>query len=237
MTKIYTVLCFCLFGLISLTAQSSFHLDITAGMSVGSPIPKKSDQPSESSGKPGIMATGGLIGVYDIAPKWTINLGVQYTKKGNSFTTTTDGKYDVARAILGENFPFGINVPYDGVISGQFANQYFDFPLYVNYEAGRLHFLLGYQYSRLLKAKFDGEADLEVLFSFLKISDFQWDESARMAKNDHALLVGFEYEFGDTFSVGTQVNYALSKVFKEESEGFSGMRNVYGKILMKFRLF
>jgi len=239
MTKIYSF--FVLFlVLVSPIFAQNFHLNITAGASIGSPIGKLSEQPDGAKGSPGIMPTGGILVGYDLMDKFTLFGGIQYAHKGNKFESPSDGQYDILRAILGENFPFGLDVNYSGYVTGKFANHYLDFPIYGSLETGKkgkLKLLLGYQYSRLLKAKFEGEADVEVLFSLLKIRDLEWDESARIKKNDHAIIFGLEHEFNDVLSLGTQFNYGLTKIFNEETEDFSGLRNVFAKVLLRFRLF
>ena len=237
MTKIYTSFLFLLVSIAQITAQSPFHFDITAGVITGAPLTKFSDNPDGATGSPGIMATGGFTVAYDIHDQLSANFGIQYAHKGAKFTSPTDGKYDIGRAILGENFPIPINMDYEGVVTGKFANEYLDFPLYLNYEHRHWHFLFGYQYSRLLNATFEGEADLTAIFELIKIRDQTWDESARISKNDHAVIIGTEYEFGDILSLGAQFNYGLKKIYTEETEDFTSPRNVYLKFLLKFRLF
>lgn len=241
MTKIYFSLTLLLISFAQIGAQnnqlSRFHLDLTAGMAVGAPISKLSDKPEGATGTPGIMATGGFIVAYDAKDDLTINFGIQYAHKGMKFSSPSSGKYDIARAILGENFPIPLNMNYDGQITGKFANEYLDFPLYLSYGREQWRLLIGYQYSKLLNAHFKGEADITAVFEILKFRDQPWDESARIAADDHALILGTEYEFGDIFSLGTQLNYGLKKIYTEETEDFTSPRNVYLKFLLKFRLF
>lgn len=217
-----------------------FHIDGVLGLNIGAPIPDGISAGSEESGgatgAPGAKLAVGAISELMLTKKISFSSGMLLSIKGASFTGPLEGKYDIAKQVLGDNFPISINVDIEGEIEGEFANVYLDIPLYFSFQANRKwQFLAGYQYSRLQRAKFEGTADIDVLF--LKLKDQSWDESDLIAKNDHAIIAGMKYNISKRISANLHMNYAVTNLFEEESDDFPNPRNIYMKLMVGYRLF
>jgi len=221
---------------LSQTKPNRFHLDGVIGLNIGAPIPDDvGSSPAGTTGAPGAKLTVGAISEFMLTPKISFSPGLLLSIKGASFAGPMDGKFDIAKQILGDNFPIEVNVNIEGDMEGEFANTYLDIPLFFSYQANRKwQFSAGYQYSRLQRAKFQGTADIKVFF--INLRNQKWDESELIAKNDHALLAGMKYNISKRMSANLQMNYAMTKLFAEESDDFPNPRNIYMKLMLAYRL-
>ena len=216
---------------------SRFHIDGVLGFNVGAPIPDNvgGGASEGATGAPGAKVAVGAISEFMLTPKFSFSSGLLLSIKGASFSGPMDGKFNIAKQILGDAFPLEVNVNIEGEMNGEFSNTYLDIPLFISYQANRKwQFSAGYQYSRLQRAKFNGTADIKVFFINLKNQG--WDESELIAKNDHALLAGFKYNISKKISANLQMNYAMTKLFAEESDDFPNPRNIYMKLMVGYRL-
>jgi len=227
-----------LFPILSYSQDSPrrFHIDGVLGLNVGAPIPDDVGSASEgTSGAPGAKIAVGAISELMLTKKVSFSSGLLFSMKGASFSGPMEGKFDIAKQILGDNFPIEINVDIEGEIEGEFSNAYLDIPLFFSIQANRKwQFSAGYQYSRLQRAKFSGTADIDVFF--LKLKNQRWNESDLIAKNDHALLGGMKYNISKRISANLQMNYAMTKLFAEESDDFPNPRNIYMKLMVGYKL-
>ena len=217
----------------SLFAQNPIQLEVQSGLVIGSPFSKIPDNVVDFGGAPSIAPTFRAIVHYHFSESLSAAFGLGYAKKGNNFNTTIEDKYDVARGIFGENFPLPFNVNYTASSDGSFDNQYLDIPIYLTFRRNKFHFICGYQYSRLLRAGFDGVVDVRVLF--VDLSPMNFDESEQIRPNDHAVLAGMSFELRPKLTFTGQFTYAINYIFKEAPEGVPNMRNLYGALLIGYR--
>jgi hypothetical protein len=216
---------------------SRFHIEGVLGLNIGAPIPDDvGSSPSGTTGAPGAKIAVGFISELMLDEKISFSSGLLLSTKGATFSGPMEGKFDIAKQVLGDNFPLELNVNINGEIEGQFSNTYLDVPLFLTYQANRKWaFSAGYQYSRLQKAQFNGTADIKLLI--INLRGQEWDESDLIAKNDHALLAGMKYNISRKVSANLQFNYAMTKLFEEESADFPNPRNIYMKLMVGYRLF
>ena len=215
---------------------SRFHIDGVLGLNIGAPIPDDvRNSPEGTTGAPGAKLAVGAISELVLTKKLSFSSGLLLSIKGAKFSGPMDGKFNIAKEILGDNFPIEINVDIEGEMEGEFSNTYLDIPLFISYQANRKwQFSAGYQYARLQRAQFNGTADIKVFFINLK--NQEWDESELIAMNEHALLAGMKYNISKRISANLQMNYAMTKLFAEESDDFPNPRNIYMKLMVGYRL-
>ena len=212
-----------------------FHLDIEVGMNIGAPMTNIFDIPEGAKGMPGIGIHPGITLEYPQNHDFSVGVGVGYSRKGGSFTSPVAGKYDVTRGIFGTNFPIPLRVKYTGIVDGIFENDYVDFPFFVNYHRNLWKFRLGYQFSKLLNARLDGEVDVRALL--LNFNDVKYDESDNIKSKDHALIIGAERQLVGRLSIAANFTYGLVKIMKKELEEGTNPRNVWVYLMVKYRLF
>ena len=210
------------------------HLDIRAGITTGSPIVLK-DIPDGATGKPGLGLNAGVELTYLFHPKFSITIGGAYAKKGSSFSSPVSGRYDAARGVFGERFPFPIRVNYTGNVEAGFDLTYLDFPILANIHLKKWWFGLGYQYSTLLEGTLDGSVDIKALL--LNFNDQAFDESDNIKKYDHAVILKIGRQLTPRLSIATDVTVSAQRLLIEAEEGFSNPRNVFMNVLLGFKLF
>lgn len=209
------------------------HLDVRAGITTGSPIVVK-NIPSGATGKPGLGLNAGLELTYLFLPKFSVTIGGAYAQKGSSFTSPVSGKYDAARGVFGQRFPFPVRVKYTGTVEAAFNMTYLDFPILVNLNLKKWWLGLGYQYSTMLEGSLDGSVDVKALL--LNFNDQAFDESSNIKDYDHALILKIGRQLTRRFSIATDFTVSTQRLMIEMEEGFSNPRNVFVNVLLGFRL-
>ena len=227
-------LCFSLYFISSLFSQHNIHLSIRTGITTGSPIIIK-NIPDGATGSPGIGINAGLAIDYVFHPKFSLTIGAAYAKKGSSFATPVSGKYDAARGVFGERFPFPLRVNYTGDVDAGFDMTFLDFPVLVNVHLKKWWIGLGYQYSTMLNGTLDGLVDVKALL--LNFNDRTFDESDNIKDYDHAGILKIGRQLTNRVSLSTDFTVSGQHLLIEPEEGFSNPRNVFVNVLIGFRLF
>jgi len=220
----------CVFGQ---AVQKRYHLDMRSGITTGSPIIIR-NIPDGATGKPGIGFNAGLEFTYRIFPRISITLGAAYAEKGSSFTSPVSGKYDAARGVFGERFPFPLRVKYTGSVAANFNMTYIDFPVMTNVHFKKWQMGMGYQYSTMLTGKFDGAVDVKALL--LNFKDQQFDESENIKDYDHALILKVGRQMSKRLLVAVNIAVSTQRLLIQPEEGFSNPRNVFANLLVGFRI-
>lgn len=230
----FTLLFSFLYIAINAQVLQNLHLEVRAGVTTGSPIIIK-DIPEGATGSPGFGPTAGIELSYQISPEISFAIGGMYSIKSSSFNSPIDGKYDAARGIFGQRFPFPIRVKYDGTVDASFNNRYLDFPVSIGFHISKWRFGIGYQYSRLLNGKLDGTLDVKALL--LTFNDISFDESNNIRSTDHAGIFRVTRQLSDRINVALDSAISLNRLMIEEEEGYKNPRNVYVNLVAGFRIF
>ncbi len=217
----------------SLQAQSPLTVYAQGGLIIGTPLGNISSVPEGATGKLGVGANAGLELKINLSRRMSLNTGILFAHKSNEFETPVSGKYNLSDGILGIKLPFPINAKYKGTATGEFSNQYLDFPIYVGLQTGRRTVLsFGYQYSQLLQGRLNGEADVKALL--LNFRDQEFDESHLISEEDHAALAGVHYQIADHLEMRLRFAYGLKGIFTEAPEGMDNMRNLYMGLMLAY---
>ena len=207
-------------------AQSPIAIYLEGGLIMGTPLGSISSVPEGATGRLGIGANAGIEVGVRLINRLSLHGGALFAHKSNEFQTPVAGKYNLAGGVLGIRLPFPVNVKYTGTATGEFSNQYVDFPLYLGFQAGkRTTVSLGYQYSHLLSGRLDGEADVKALA--LNFRDQEFDESHLIKGYDHAAIAGVHYQLVNNLEMRLRFSYGLNGIFSEAPEGMNNMRNLY----------
>ena len=225
-----------LFSCISLFSQHQnfSQLNISAGLTTGTPIILK-DIPEGASGRPGFGMNVGLEYRYTFHPKFSLTIGATYAQKGSHFSSPISGKYDAARGVFGESFPFPLRVGYTGNVTASFKNIYLDFPVLGNIHLKKWRIGLGYQYSRLLKGGLGGSVDVQALFMDFENQPF--DDSKNIKNYDNMVIIKLERQLSNRIYIGSDFTISTQRLMIQEQEGFKNPRNVYANLVLGFRLF
>ncbi|MEM6318368.1 MAG: outer membrane beta-barrel protein [Bacteroidota bacterium] len=225
---------FLLTDIFSQLDQRRLQFNLRAGLTTGSPIITK-NIPEGATGRPGIGPNLGLELTYRFLPKFSITAGAAYAQKSSQFTSPVSGKYDAARGIFGQRFPFPIRVKYTGNVEAGFNMTYLDIPVSINFHTKKWRFGLGYQYARLLDGTLDGSVDVKALL--MKFNDQEFDQSYNIKDYDHAGLLKISHRLTKRISLMTEISVSLQRLMIEAEEGFSNPRNVFANVLVTYRLF
>lgn len=235
--QIKTILYFflLLFAPLSIFSQSlGSQVILRGGLSVGAPILVK-DIPEGATGQPGFGPNLGIQWQERFHPNFSLSIGVGYSEKGGSFQSPVTGKYDAARGILGETFPFPVRINYEGDVDATIQNKYLDFPIIASIHTGDWRFGLGYQYSKLLKGSLTGSIDVKALL--LTFKDQPFDESDFIGTRENVALLSIGRQLSDRINVSFEASASLNRLMIKEEEGLRNPRNVYVHFLMSFQLF
>ena len=207
---------------------------VRGGLSIGAPIVVK-DIPEGATGKPGFGPNFNLLWRERFHPNFSLALGIGYSEKSAEFASPVNGRYDAARGIWGQSFPFPIRIKYEGEVVGTVQNKYLDFPIIASAHIGDWRFGLGYQYSKLLKGRLAGSIDVKALL--LTFKDQPFDESAFIETRENVGLLSIGRQLSDRISLSLDVSASLNRLMTKEEEGMRNPRNVYAHLLVGFRLF
>ncbi len=236
--RYYTVLCMLIFSLCSIPLfsqnQRFSQLSIRAGLTTGSPIILK-DIPEGATGRLGFGINAGLEYSYIFHPKFSVTIGAAYAEKRSHFSSPISGKYDAARGVFGENFPFPLRVSYTGDVSASFKNSYLDFPILANIHLKKWRIGLGYQYSRLLKGGLGGSVNVKALF--MNFDNQAFDESHNIKDNDNMIVLRIARQLSSRINIAADFTVSTQRLMIEPEEGFKNPRNVYFNLLLGFKLF
>lgn len=215
-------------------AQLPVGLHLVGGTALGAPYAS-----SDTEGGTGQLVPGAHIGAeirIPIFKKITLRTGVNYAAKGVRFQSPVAGKYDVSDGILGIKLPFPLNVKYIGDIDGSFANEYIDFPIYLQYRPLKwLSVGAGYQFSKLIKGDMSGTVDVKALY--LTFNDQEFDESELIEKYDQAFLAEIGFHFLKRFELKLRGNIGRTPILTEAPEGMNNPKNYYGAIILGASIF
>jgi hypothetical protein len=221
-------------GVYSQNRLNNFGITLNAGTTIGSPIIIK-NIPEGATGQPGVGLNIGMEFSYLLHPKFSVSIGGAYAQKGSSFATPIEGKYDVARGVFGQRFPFPVKVNYTGNVRANFKMTFVDFPLLATIHLKKWRLGVGNQYSKMLDGTLDGLVDVKALF--LKFNDQSFDRSNNIKEEDHAILAKIAYQLANRLSLSTNFSVSTQRLLLEQEEGFSNPRNVFATVLIGFRLF
>ena len=224
---------FC-FPIFSYSQSLGSEVLIRGGLSIGAPLVVK-DIPEGATGKPGFGPNFSVLWRERFHPNFSLALGIGYSEKGAEFTSPVSGKYDAARGIWGQSFPFPIRIKYEGEVFGTIQNKYLDFPIVASVHTGKWRFGLGYQYSKLLKGSLTGSIDVKALL--LTFNDQPFDESGFIESRENVALLSIGRQFSDRISISLDASASLNRLMTKEEEGINNPRNVYAHLLIGFRLF
>lgn len=228
------LLCLFSFPMAVMSQSLGSQVFLRGGVSIGAPIVIK-DIPEEASGKPGLGPNFNLLWRERFHSKFSLTLGIGYSEKGGSFTSPVTGKYDAARGIWGESFPFPVKIKYEGDVEGKIQNKYLDFPILASIHTEKWRFGLGYQYSKLLQGSLTGSIDVKALL--LTFKDQPFDESDFIGTRENVALLSIERQFSDRISLSIDASASLNRLMTKEEDGLRNPRNVFIHFLVGYKLF
>ena len=234
--KNFTFLILFLFNCPCFLASQSLGSQVLlrGGLSVGAPIVVK-NIPEGATGQPGFGPNLSIQWRERFHPNFSLAIGIGYSEKGAEFSSPVSGKYDAARGILGETFPFPIRVKYTGDVHATIQNKYLDFPIIASVHTRYWRFGLGYQYSKLLKGSLTGSIDVKALL--LTFKDQPFDESDFLKTRENVALLSIGRQLSDRISLSLESSVSFDRLMTKEEEGVSNPRNVYVHLLVGFQLF
>ena len=225
---------FCAFPLLLQSQTLGSEVILRGGLSIGAPIIIR-DLPENATGQPGFGPNLNLLWRERFHSNFSLTLGIGYSEKGGSFQSPVTGKYDAARGIWGETFPFPVRIKYEGDVDGKIQNKYLDFPIVASWHTHHWRFGLGYQYSKLLKGSLTGSIDVKALL--LTFKDQPFDESDFIETRENVALLSIGRQLSDRISVEFDASASLNRLMTKEEDGLRNPRNVFVHVLVGFRLF
>lgn len=216
------------------TAQSlGSEILLRGGISLGAPIILK-NIPEGATGKIGVGPNFNLLWRERFHPNFSLSLGVGYSEKSAEFSSPVNGRYDAARGIWGQSFPFPIRIKYEGEVIGSVKNKYLDFPIVASVHINNWRFGLGYQYSKLLQGSLTGSIDVKALL--LTFREQPFDESDIIESRENVALLSIGRQLSDRISIALDSSASFNRMMTETEDGRSNPRNVYVHLLVGFRL-
>ncbi|MFO8130087.1 MAG: porin family protein [Bacteroidales bacterium] len=216
---------------------------IKGGLNIGTPYGVAEEG---ATGSPGIGPLIGMFFKYNLSDKWAVHGDFSYSFKGSSFDTPVSGDtlYEWTQkhpTHPGTDTTYYAQTTYEGYVDGEYANWYFDIPVYISYRLSRSFIIFGgAQVSYLVKGKNKGSADIIVgdpKSPYTKVYGEPFDQSNELNTWDYGLILGTQLEGKKRLNLGISLTCGLGSIYHKNYKYIDNViRNIYLQTFLGFRI-